>query len=198
MGKKLKGKASKDGNVTVIDFGEKHYGKMQKMVNKVLAEAGVGPKTGMGAARKPFLSLYETRRGIHGGGMNMNMGTIGKFAGGAAMGLVGNRAIVTFLPMVWEGVSPLTTNAVAAVAGLLPLAFKQNAMAVGVATPGTVILGAMIVDKVLQMISGPASATVQGRISGAVLSDARHKLASVQSRIHESSSLPRVMATAMA
>lgn len=206
MATKTKPGKAANGNVTVIDFGEKHHQKIEKMIGKQLAEAGLKQtKRGIGAAGKPFLSLYQGRNrvrpisGLRGMSMGPGASTLAKFAGGAAVGIAGNRGIVTFLPMVWGGATPLISNGIAFVAGLLPLAFKQNAMSVGVATPGAVFLGGYLVDKLFAMLSGPTPAR-QGQISGHdVTTNARQKLAHIQSQIHaQSGALPRVIAQPVA
>lgn len=124
---------------------------------------------------------------------------------GAALGLLGNRALVRLVPKLWVSASSnaLLNEGVAFAAGLLPMLFKRNAMTVGVALPGAVYFAGTLVDMLYDAVKMPAKPANMSGSNGAPVdpnSGARARLAQIQQRINTPQaaqrSLPRVMAVA--
>lgn len=123
---------------------------------------------------------------------------------GVGLGLVGNRALMRLTPALW----PTNTNAmvhelIAFGAGLIPLLFKRNATTVGVALPGAVYLGGMLVDKLFSVLGMPSglpglAGAVNRPVAQGAAADARQKLAAIQQRIQnggaQQRNVPRVVA----
>lgn len=122
---------------------------------------------------------------------------------GIGLGILGNRAMVRLTPALWQNDSKLLHEGLAFVAGLIPMLFKRNAVTVGVAVPGAVVLGGTLVDKVFDLVGLPKARELKGG-EGAPRADAalqaRQKLAAIQQRINLAQSqaqrpaVPRVVA----
>jgi len=123
-------------------------------------------------------------------------------ANGLGLGILGNRALVRLTPELWRNDSKLLHEALAFVAGLLPLILKRNATTLGVALPGAVLLGASLVDKVFDAVLPPRSITLKGGEGAArvdAVGQARQKLAAIQQRMSlaqqpQRQQVPRVVA----
>lgn len=110
---------------------------------------------------------------------------------GAAIGVVGNRALVRVSPSIVSVKDPkvnaMVQNAIAFVVGVVPALVKQNSITIGVAVPGAVFLAGSMVDWALDAIginrpslAGSEGAPKQG-VDAALA--ARQRLAEIQQRI---------------
>jgi hypothetical protein len=217
-----------DGNV-LVDLGEKHTQKIDRMISTKLAEAGVrtvgrsaatAPKaSGSGPARwtpaaakpaamgsskgfQPWYSKFgKPWLGQGGSAVTVYPGerfkilprdleqSGAKLFGGMGLGLIGNRAIVRITPLLWQNNSKLVHEGIAFVAGLVPLLFKRNAMTVGAAVPGAIMLGATVLDALFNWLGMPKS-NLQGvgdltpRQHIDATAAARNKLNSVQQNVN--------------
>jgi hypothetical protein len=126
---------------------------------------------------------------------------------GAALGLLGNRALVRLTPKLWPtNSSRLVHEGIAFGLGLLPMLFKRNAMTVGVALPGAVYFAGTLVDMLYNAVGMPSATLAGGNGAPQAAADpnlgARQRLAQIQQRINtpqasqQQRSLPRVMAVA--
>jgi hypothetical protein len=124
---------------------------------------------------------------------------------GVGLGILGNRALMRLTPQLWQTNSnPLIHEGIAFAAGLIPLLFKRNATTLGVAIPGAVYLGGMLIDKLFNAVGMPAGlpgmagANVGNSAGSDAALAARQKLAAIQQRIQAGGgaqrNVPRVVA----
>lgn len=155
---------------------------------------GGRPALGNGGSFRPWYADRETRFGS-----KLGLGAMGvqnevktwDMLTGAAIGVVGNRALVRVSPSIVSVKDPkvnaMVQNAIAFVVGVVPALVKQNSITLGVAVPGAVFLAGSMVDWALDAIginrpslAGSEGAPKQG-VDAALA--ARQRLAEIQQRI---------------
>jgi hypothetical protein len=147
------------------------------------------PSLGSGGSFKPWYADRESRfskLGLGALGVQNEVKTWDMLTG-AAIGVIGNRALVRVSPDIIKKDSALLHNAIAFVVGVIPALVKQNSITLGVALPGAVFLAGSMVDWALDAIGinrpalkGSEGAPRQG-VDAALA--ARQRLVEIQQRI---------------
>lgn len=159
-------------------------------LNRFSSRSSFGrPSLGSGGSFRPWYADRETRFG------KLGLGALGvqsevktwDMLTGAAIGVIGNRALVRVSPDIIKKDSALLHNAIAFVVGVIPALVKQNSITLGVAVPGAVFLAGSMVDWALDAIGinkpalkGSEGAPKQG-VDQALA--ARQRLVEIQQRI---------------
>jgi len=147
------------------------------------------PALGSGGSFRPWYADRESRfskLGLGALGVQNEVKTWDMLTG-AAIGVIGNRALVRVSPGLINKDSALLNNAIAFAVGVIPALVKQNSITLGVAVPGAVFLAGSMVDWALDAIGiakpalkGSEGAPKQG-IDAALA--ARQRLVEIQQRI---------------
>lgn len=147
------------------------------------------PSLGSGGSFRPWYADRESRfskLGLGALGVQNEVKTWDMLTG-AAIGVIGNRALVRVSPDIIKKDSALLHNAIAFVVGVIPALVKQNSITLGVAVPGAVFLAGSMVDWALDAIGinkpslkGSEGAPKQG-VDAALA--ARQRLVEIQQRI---------------
>lgn len=211
-----------DGNIT-IDLGEKIDDKIDSKVESKMRTAMAGRGT---AQQRPggFYRPGGYRPGMYGGynsykpwynsgRQGFDLGKIWKdypqsvntnqMLTGAVVGVAANRLLARLVPSIIPTNSKLAVDAITFGLGIIPALAKPNAMTIGVAVPGLIILSADLADMLLDKV-GMQRPVLAGSLGAPRAMDqalaARQRLADVQARIRQQQVgapariLPRVVA----
>jgi len=147
------------------------------------------PSLGSGGSFRPWYADRESRfskLGLGALGVQSEVKTWDMLTG-AAIGVIGNRALVRVTPGLVKQDSALINNAIAFVVGVIPALVKQNSITLGVAVPGAVFLAGSMVDWALTKIG--ITPAVKGSLGEAPRQGvdqalaARQRLVEIQQRI---------------
>lgn len=231
MAKLAKSKTGKEsGNITVVDLGEDIDKALVRRIDQKMAAAGLVGKEKMSGKEKLAGQGYKAggyRPGMFGYrpwyadkqskfGHTMGASYSEKMRGlarpnlthlgiGAAIGALGNAALLRVTPDLVKSDLALVHNGIAFAVGLIPVLAKPNSYTLGVAVPGTVVLAMSLFNYAMDSLGikkpalrgteGPAQRT---GIDAALA--ARQKLADVHGRMSRTvpTSPARVTAQAVA
>jgi hypothetical protein len=182
---KIKAKGSfgkkEQGDVQVVDLGEAIERRIDRKVRAAIGskeDGNVRSEIGS-SARPPAYRPGGYRPGMFGGYRPWYAGAgnrfaerpfmgagviekvkLGHMAGGLAVGVLGNRALVRVTPDIIKVDYAVVHDGIAFILGIIPVLAKPNSFTAGVALPGTIFLAGSLVDwtlNALKIKKGPSS-----------------------------------------
>lgn len=209
-----KEKAGRDSGNIVVDLGEEIDSTMTRKIDQKLAAAGIGKEgkmekmAGSGEGRfggyrpggyRPGMFGYRPWYADKGGSMGASESYAARWRGlmrpnlthlavGAALGALGDIALMRVTPDIVKTDSAMVHTALAFAATLIPVLVRPNSYTLGVAAPGAIFLAASMFNYAMDSIGikKPALRGTDGLAPRAIESSvaARQKLADAHSRMN--------------